>query len=176
MALLPNNSNTEELISVASAIWELPAEDDDVDIFPKRLPLSANDITMRMLSAPDPSCFKFINITRAIDFDHQFTVATQKYLDDIYADENQLYLASLGTHPDHQRRGAGGALVMEGLGLGKRAYGNVNVTATLIATEMGEPLYAHLGWESLHNFTVKSLDVVDGRREEWRWDVMKYEF
>lgn len=166
VALLPNNTHPHELRPVAVALWVLPTAWK-----------SADDRTVPSLAMLQVSrCSdRYLNTTRFADFVDQFNSAKEDYLDGVYANQNQLYLDSLATHPDYQRRGAGSALVRSGLQFGKEMYANENITATLIATEAGEPLYQYLEWTSLRNFTVRSLDIVEGSREEWRFDVMKYD-
>jgi GNAT superfamily N-acetyltransferase len=169
VVLLPNNTSPHELVPVASAIWVLPTafnkSSDDISFLPSLFgPLSRTKCKHRDL-----------NLTRAEDYQAQSDAAEEEYLNSVYARRNQFFLHSLATHPDYQRRGAAGALLTSGLQIGKDAFATKNVTATLIATEAGEPVYFHLDWESMHNFTLKSLDVVDGEREEWKFDVMKYE-
>jgi ribosomal protein S18 acetylase RimI-like enzyme len=156
IVLLPNNTYPHGVIPVATSIWVLPTafnkSSDDGNFLPSLFnPFSRTECKYRN-----------VNLTRAEDYQNQSDAAEEKYLDSVYAPRNQLYLNTLATHPNYQRRGAGGALLNSGLQIGKKAYSTKNVTATLIATEAGEPVYLHLGWESMHNFTVKSLDVIVG--------------
>lgn len=169
VALLPNSSAPHDLVPAAVALWVLPS------VSHQSLRMNGPPYLSLSTLAPPPACLPTLNITRAIDFDHQFTTAWHRYLNDVYPTKQQFYLATLATHPEFQRRGAGGALVTSGLAFAEGAYGKKNVTATLIATEVGEPLYLHLAWESIKNFTVESLDVIKGYREGWRFDVMKYD-
>ena len=168
VVLLPNITKPHNLTPIAAAIWVLPTA------WPSE---AGHEHAFSLFSTLMlAKCqHRDVNATRATDFLRQVNDAKKKYLDDVYAHRNQLYLDSLATHPDYQRQGAGSALVRSGVRIGRDVYGNENVTATLIATEAGEPLYRYLGWDSIRNFTVKSLDVVNGTREEWRFDVMKYE-
>lgn len=170
VAVLPNNSAPHDLVPVGIAFWEFPAAWSRSSSSWTSGPFLQSPKTLGMPEA----CVPLVNISRAIDFDHQFTVAWHEYLDKPYPRSQQYYLNTLATHPDYQRRGAGGALVKSGIEFGQRTNGNENVTATLIATEVGEPLYLHLNWESIKIFTVKSLDIVAGVREEWRFDIMKH--
>ena len=168
VALLPDNLEPHELVPVAVAIWSLPTL---WQTSKNRFPFSW---LLNPLASASAECkHRDLNMTRAQDWVEQFSKAD--HLDDIYPPSQQFYLNTLATHPDYQRHGAGGALVNAGLALGRKAYEGENVTATLIATEAGEPLYAHLEWESIDNFTISSLDEVDGKREEWRFDVMTHE-
>lgn len=165
VALLPNITKPHENTVVATALWILP------DAY------GPDDLAFSLLSAMIlAKCQdRDLNLTRLTDFNDQLRVARETYLDSLYARENQFHLAILATHPDYQRQGAGGALVNAGVRIGREKYEGLNATATLIATEQGEPLYTHLGWKSLHNFTVHSIDMVEGAREEWRFDIMVHE-
>ena len=162
---LPSNEPPHEMIPVAVAAWALP----------HRRPESDSLSPLGLFAAAAKCSDSAVNMTRFDDHQRQFNRDRRRYLDDVYDKSNQLYLNTLGTHPDYQRRGAAGALLRSGLAFGSSKYGDANVTATLIATVAGEPVYAHLGWDSLKNFTVKSLDKVNGTREKWKYDVMKYD-
>lgn len=80
---------------------------------------------------------------------------------------NQFYLAALGTHPDFQHRGYGEQLVLHGIDMAEM-LGLDKVT--LIATPLGEPVYFSLGFQSIANFSVSS---VDGDMD-FPYDVMVY--
>lgn len=162
IAMLPNISEPHKLTPAAAALWVLPTA------------WRSNILEDRPLRLFGTCRQRDLNITRAEDFERQFGSAKQKCLDNVYAKKNQFYLDTLATHPDYQRQGAGSALVTSGLDFGTSAFKDDNVTATLIATEAGEPLYKYLKWESMSNFSVHSMDVVNGTREEWKFDVMKY--
>lgn len=173
VVLLPNDTSPEhEQIPVASSIWVLPTAwnlSETAD--------GGTDTSYSLLKTlAEAKCnHRDRNMSRSDDYDKQMTLAEKRYLESVYTHPQQLYLNSLATHPDYQRRGAGSALVNAGVQFGKEVFGDENVTATLIATAAGEPLYMHLGWESMHNFSIRSLDVVDGVREEWKFDVMRHE-
>ncbi|KAK5454987.1 hypothetical protein LTS15_005707 [Exophiala xenobiotica] len=94
------------------------------------------------------------NSTRAADFDQKFSKAQHKYLNDVYG-SNQFYLAVLATHPDFQGRGYGEQLVLSGIDMAPTLGLDV---VTLIATPMGEPVYFSLGFQSIANFSVTSID------------------
>ena len=162
---LPSKEPPHDMIPVAVAAWALPHRRPGLDSLS---PLG-------LFAAAVKCSNRDVNMTRFNDHQRQFNRDKQRYLDDVYDTSHQFYLNTLGTHPDYQRRGAAGALLRSGLAFGTSKYGDANVTATLIATVAGEPVYAHLGWDSLKNFTVKSLDKVDGTREKWKYDVMKYD-
>ncbi|KAJ9631081.1 hypothetical protein H2203_001610 [Taxawa tesnikishii (nom. ined.)] len=99
-------------------------------------------------------------------FIREMEKATETYFDRPFG-RRQLYLDSLGTHPDYQRRGAGSAHVRWGLDLAKeREY----LAVTLLASDAGRPVYAHLGFETLANMTVQ----VEGEEESVTWTVMAY--
>lgn len=178
VALLPDNSAPHNLVPAGVAFWDFPA----VWSRGPSSPAALNRRFLPSLSAiatldlPE-ACIPILNITRAIDYDHQITMAQRKYLDQPYPPSHQYYLDTLATHPDYQRRGAGGALVTSGLDFADQIrHPDDNLTATLMATQAGEPLYLHLGWDSLENFTVTSLDELDGGgKEVWVFDAMKYD-
>ncbi|RVX74472.1 hypothetical protein B0A52_01598 [Exophiala mesophila] len=180
IALLPDNNAPHRLVPAAVAFWEFPtawshaSSSSSLKMLNGLFLPSLTDVDT--LEVPE-ACLAILNFTRLIDFDHQLTTAKRQYLDQPYPPSHQFYLDTLGTLPDYQRRGAGGALVRSGLDFAKETMGqDDNVTATLIATPAGEPLYLHLGWDSLKNFTVTSLDRLDGGgKEEWVFDVMKYD-
>ena len=168
VVLLPNITRPHELEPIAVALWILPTA--------WQTDIVAASAFLLFSTAMLAKCeHRDMNLTRVDDYDHQFFVAKEQYLDNVYAKQNQLYLDTLATHPDYQRRGAGSALVRSGLAIGKAAYNDDNITATLIATEAGEPLYQYLGWDSMCNFSVHSLETTNGSREHWRFDVMKHE-
>lgn len=178
VALLPDNSPPHDLVPAGVAFWDFPSvwsrgPSSLATLNGLFLP-SLNAITT--MDLPE-ACIPILNITRAIDFDHQITMAQRKYLNQPYPPSHQYYLDTLATHPDYQRRGAGGALVTSGLDFADQIRSpDDNLTATLMATQAGEPLYLHLGWDSLKNFTVTGLDVLDGgSREVWVFDAMKYD-
>lgn len=92
------------------------------------------------------------NVTRAENFSRQFSVAQKQYVDD-YPHE-QMYLAALATHPDWDGHGFGAMHCHWGIENAKA----MNLPTTLIATPAGWPLYNSLGFESLANITIKTLD------------------
>ena len=167
VALLPNITEPHEAVPIATALWALGP-------LGRTKAKDARSISLFSMMMQTMCLHRDLNMTRLIDFDRQVKDAQDRYLDSVYARQDQLYLGMLATHPDYQRHGAGAALVNAGISMGKHTYEGENVTATLIATEAGEPLYMHLGWRSMHNFTVRSLDVINGTREEWRFDIMSH--
>jgi GNAT superfamily N-acetyltransferase len=109
---------------------------------------------------------KDLNITRAIDFDHKITAAKRKYVDEPFG-TNQLYLEMLGTNPHYQSRGAGTRLVTSGLEVARSNHVNV----TLIAQPTAEVFYLHLGFTSVANISIPSVD----NDESFRFNVMVYD-
>ena len=108
-----------------------------------------------------------MNITRALDMDHKFTVAKKKYLDQPFG-SNQLYLDVLSTHPDFQLHGAATRLVSRGIEVGRE--NDINVT--LIANPTAEGFYVHIGFESIVNISISSVD----EDEDFRYNVFAYNF
>lgn len=104
-------------------------------------------------------------MTRALDWDHKFTAAKRTNVDE-YFGRNQLYLELLATHPGYQGRGAGTRLVRNGLRRAKEA----DINATLIAEATAETFYVYLGFTSIKNV---SIETVDGD-QTFRFDVMAY--
>ena len=89
-----------------------------------------------------------------MDFDQKLSKAHNKYLNDVYG-ANQFYLAVLATHPDFQGHGYAERLVLSGIDMAPTMGLDV---VTLIATPMGEPVYFSLGFQSIANFSVTSID------------------
>jgi len=108
-----------------------------------------------------------MNLTRAMDMDHKSTAAKRNYVDEPFG-ENQLYLQLLSTHPEFQLHGAGTRLVSRGVEVGRK--NDVNVT--LIALPTAEGFYEHIGFNSVVNFTISSVD----EDESFRYNVMAYNF
>ena len=134
--VIDSPTNEDQRISkpVAVAVWQFDGLEDSFNLL-------ANNCSQHLDA----------NLTRAFDFDQQFSAAKRKYLDDVY--EKQVYLRALATHPDYDGRGFGAANCQWGMAL---AEGVANVT--LIATPVGFPLYKSLGFESIANVTIKKLD------------------
>lgn len=108
-----------------------------------------------------------MNFTRAMDMSRKSTDALYRYVEEPFGPD-QLYLDTLGVHPDYQLHGAGTRLVAKGVERGRKEGVNV----TLVALPTSEGFYAHIGWKSWKNFTI---ETVDGDRE-FRYDVMAYDF
>ena len=94
------------------------------------------------------------NATRAADWDRKFGKAHNKYLNDVYG-HDQFYLAVLATHPDFQHHGYGEQLVLSGIDMAPILDLD---TVTLIATPIGEPVYFSLGFRSIANISITSVD------------------
>jgi GNAT superfamily N-acetyltransferase len=108
-----------------------------------------------------------MNLTRGYDMERKSIAAKQKYVDEPFG-ASQLYLELLCTHPEYQLHGAGTRLVKRGLEIGEKERVNV----TLAALPTSEGFYAHLGFESVTNLSISSVD-----EDEWfRYDVMVYDF
>lgn len=105
------------------------------------------------------------NITRATDFNRQFSLAYKHFVDD-YPHE-QMYLAALATHPDWDGHGFGAMHCHWGM---EKAIA-MNIPVSLIATPAGWPLYDSLEFDSLANITIKTLDWP----EDFWYEYMRYE-
>jgi len=105
------------------------------------------------------------NMTRAEDFNRQFSVAEEHYVIDF--PHKQMHLGLLCTHPDWDGHGFGAAHCEWGMDLAK----SMDVPVTLVATPAGWPLYDLLGFESVANITIKTLD----EPEDLWFEYMRYE-
>lgn len=105
-----------------------------------------------------------LNYTRAVAWERDFTAAKRRCIDERFGSA-QLYLDTLATHPDYQRRGFASQLVSQGIDAGKRD----SVDVTLIAEPTAATFYIHLGFVSVENITIDSVD----HDEKFRFDVMK---
>jgi len=100
-----------------------------------------------------------------LDFNMQFLAAEERYL---YAPgEKQMHLGLLSTHPDWDGHNFGAAHVHWGMSLAKR----MDLPVTLIATPAGWPLYDSLGFDSVANITIATLD----ESEDLWFEYMRYE-
>lgn len=104
-------------------------------------------------------------MTRALAWDHDFTAEKRRAVDEVFGSD-QLYLDTLATHPEHQLRGSGTRLVTQGTDIGTQEHVNV----TLIAEPTARTFYLHLGFSSVDNVTIMSVD----RDEKFSFSVMKY--
>ncbi len=98
-------------------------------------------------------------------FEESLTKARTHYFERIYG-ENRIHLRVLVTHPDCQRRGAGGNLVTWGIEKAKED----NLAVTLFASPIGGQLYRKLGFRDLSVIKVQ----VDGESESVCMGVMAY--
>ncbi|USP76853.1 hypothetical protein yc1106_04127 [Curvularia clavata] len=93
--------------------------------------------------------------------------AKLEYVDKPFG-SNQLYLDTLCTHPDFQLHGAGTRLVSRGIEIGREH----NLNVTLIAQPTAAGFYAHLGFDSIVNISISSVD----EDEYFGYNVMAYNF
>jgi len=98
-----------------------------------------------------------VNQTRAIDFDRQLRAAKSQYIDRAYL--KQLYLNILATHPDWDGNGFAALNLDWGIGFAETLAEPV----TLIATPAGYPLYKDVGFRSLKNVTIETLEGWEGK-------------
>ena len=165
----PNVTEPHEQTPIAVALWVRP------DYFRSNMGDEVDFSLFRTASVAKCE-HRDQNQTRVDDYEDQFRDAGMDYLNAVYARKNQLYLKHIGYTSGLSktrgwlRPGKIGCQYRK-----KQPTREKTWTATLIATETGELLYSYLGWESMHNFTIRSLDVINGTRDEWRFDVMKYE-
>ena len=79
--------------------------------------------------------------------------ASKRLFDDVYGADNHLELVRLKTHPDYMRRGFGSALVKWGINLAKEQH---LAAVSLMSSQIGMLLYAHLGFKHLEQFVVQA--------------------
>ena len=84
------------------------------------------------------------NFARMDQFRNSIGKAKQEYLDSRYGNE-QLFLLSLATHPDYQRRGAAAKLCAWGVKEAEKRAVNM----TLFSSPMGRSLYLKLGFKQV---------------------------
>lgn len=75
---------------------------------------------------------------------------------EVYGDD-QIWLQSLGTHPDYMRRGFGSALVQWGIQVTKENH----LVVSLLASPMGTLLYAHSGFRTLGQIGFQALEEIE---------------
>jgi hypothetical protein len=107
-----------------------------------------------------------LNLTRAADYQRQFTPEETRYIDEAYPE--QLYLSMLATHPDWDGHGFAAMNLHWGIELAK----TLDNPVTLIATPAGYPLYDDTGFQSLKNISIQTLDGW-GQGSLW-YEVMEY--
>ena len=98
-------------------------------------------------------------------FEESLEKARTRYFTRVYG-ENRIHLRLLVTHPDYQRRGAGGSLVRWGIEKAKEG----NLAVTLFASPIGGHLYRKFGFRDLSSIKVQ----VDGENESVCMGVMAY--
>ena len=98
-------------------------------------------------------------------FEESLENARTHYFKQIYG-EDRMQLRLLVTHPDYQRRGAGGNLVRWGIEKAKED----NLAVTLFASPIGGYLYRKLGFRDLSVIKIQ----VDGESESISIGVMAY--
>ena len=84
------------------------------------------------------------NFARMDEFRNSIDKAKQEYFDSKYGNE-QLFLLSLATHPDYQRRGAAANLCAWGMKEAERR----GVNMTLFSSPMAQWLYSRLGFKEV---------------------------
>jgi hypothetical protein len=95
------------------------------------------------------------NTTRVVDFERQMANIERKYFIDAYP--NQLYLNVLATHPSWDGHG----YAARHLQWGKEKSLELSDSTwhvTLLATPAGFPLYDSVGFQSVTNATIRTLD------------------
>lgn len=93
-----------------------------------------------------------VNQTRAADLHRQLDPAMIRYIEKAYP--KQLYLDSLATHPDWDGNGFAAQNLYWGIEFAK----SLEEPVTLIATPVGYPLYDDIGFRSLKNVSITTLD------------------
>jgi len=125
------------------------------------------DIDLLDIGLGSTSCSDNIdmNMTRALDYNRQFRAADEHYVYEF--PRKQMHLSLLATHPDWDGHGFGAAHCRWGMEMAKR----MDVPVTLIATPAGWPLYDQLGFESIANISIKTLD----EPEDLWYEYMRYD-
>ncbi|KAL1582651.1 hypothetical protein WHR41_08740 [Cladosporium halotolerans] len=145
--------------AVALAVWNLreaPSEKEEAS------PLNAFSPSALLDSCnPWPGA----NATRQVSLAGQFSEIDEKYFQHAY--ERQFYLALLATHPSWDGNGFGAAHCEWGMGVAKAR----NLPVTLLATQVGWPLYDSLGFEGLANVSLRFDE--EGWEEPW-FEVMEW--
>ncbi|KAF6220771.1 hypothetical protein HO133_002451 [Letharia lupina] len=140
LAEAPSNQNPSVKKVVALSVWQLPGT------YMKEGNGSPKVQNQR----------RDADIPRMQAFKKSLGEAKEILLDRIYG-ENQLFLLSLATHPDHHRRGAGTMLCRWGMAKAREE----GSTVTLFASVIGKMLYEKLGFKQVGMAHVQ----VDGEEE-----------
>ncbi|CAH0037033.1 unnamed protein product [Clonostachys rhizophaga] len=99
-------------------------------------------------------------------FPRAVRAASDEKFDSRYG-EKQVHLQILGTHPDYQRRGAASTLLRYGIQQAREE----KLPITLLASPMGQPLYATFGFEDRGKVFVQ----LDGEEDKVTLDAMALE-
>lgn len=162
---MPANKPPHEEIPVSAALWTIP---DALGRSPSDTPAPLGPL----LQSDNPSCpHRDHNLTRTLDAERQFQLQKQRYLDDLYPQQQQMYLESIATLPAYQGHDLAGDVLRKGLSMVHTVPDHrlpSSLYATLIATPAGEPLYWDNAYSSIANMTIYALDS----DEEFRFDVM----
>lgn len=155
--MMPRNRH-ERVVDVA--IWNILEPDEDTLQSHRASPLESY--------LRGSSCEKHIgaNLTRAAHYSKQFSAAEERYVDNYPG--TQVYLNILATHPNWDGQGFGAAQCHWGMAMASE----MGRPTTLLATPAGWPLYDSLGFESVANITIKTLDSFD---DLW-FEYMRYNY
>lgn len=128
---------------------------------------SVPDDTININSRYNCSARLGTNQARAADLSRQLAAAQTQYLTNVYP--KQLYLSALATHPDWD----GHSFAAQSLHWGVQTAAKLEEPVTLIATPVGFPLYDSVGFRSLKNVSIETLDGWEG--EKLWFEVMDYQ-
>lgn len=155
-----NASNGRHERVVAFGIWVLKERDETVTSTNKHsFPILQTGIrkwesqldTSNTSSKYNCSANLNTNETRTADYERQLD-AKSRFLDQAYP--KQLYLNTLATHPDWDGYGFAAMNLHWGFELANTS----KIPVTLIATPAGYPLYDDIGFRSIKNITIETLD------------------
>lgn len=166
-----NASNGRNERVVAFGIWKLKERDNIVtSALEHSSQIGMRDWKIQLDTSNNSSKYNCSanlgrNQTRTADFERQFDAKSQ-FLDKAYPE--QLYLNTLATHPDWDGYGFAALNLHWGFELAN----TYKIPVTLIATPAGYPLYDDIGFRSIKNITIETLD---GWGEGILWfEVMEY--
>ena len=150
------SGRSERVVSYAAWLW-INREQDEASLFSPQL--------LHAVLMEKCSDHLDVNVTRVTDLEKQLNVIQDRYVNN--STEPQLYLGSLGTHPDWDGHG----FAAEQVEVGLREAALAELPVTLIATPAGYPVYDSLGFRSLANITIAALDGLGPFWLEYmRWD------
>lgn len=159
LGLVPANEESHEKTAVSASLWKLPRSSSSPGMAEALINTFFNDECKN----------RDLNLTRAVDAQRQLVREKQRYLDDVYPEDQQLYLGSIGTIPAYQGHDIAGHVLRAGLAMvDNDAYKHRSLYATLMATPAGEPLYRENGFTSIKNISIRALDNYG----PFRFDVM----